>query len=298
MEVGTKFRPIQVVTNYYPWNHSVSCADSLLLCLLPNLILARSTAATPLVLWPLLDSGMIPIPTAINQLKAGQASIDAVLDATEDKGTFTDDNLSLYDGVIMLMNTGEVLDDTGKSALQKYLNNGKSPCGNFVAIHSASDALINDEFYGKEVGAYFSYHPVLQNATVNVLDSNHPATISLPKRWLVQDEMYNFKSDPRAVGAVVLLSADGSTYNDNNATAQALQGTPHPTAWYQEHGAGSQGVSGRSFYTSLGHLNETWMNATFMSHIYGGISWVLDSNTTKAANSSAIVGHGSSNTSS
>jgi hypothetical protein len=59
---------------------------------------------------------------------------------------------------------------------------------------------------------------------------------------------YNFKSDPRAVGAVVLLSADESTYNgslsivyvntvkaeldlylDNNATAQALQGTPHPT---------------------------------------------------------------------
>ena len=32
------------------------------------------------------------------------------------------------------------------------------------------------------------------------------------------------------------------------------------TAWYQEHGAGvdSNGTAGRSFYTSLGHLNETW----------------------------------------
>ena len=34
-------------------------------------------------------------------------------------------------------------------------------------------------------------------------------------------------------------------------------------AWYQERGAGVQtvkgGVAGRSFYTSLGHLNETWM---------------------------------------
>lgn len=31
-------------------------------------------------------------------------------------------------------------------------------------------------------------------------------------------------------------------------------------AWYQEHGAGvqSNGTAGRSFYTSLGHLNETW----------------------------------------
>lgn len=32
-------------------------------------------------------------------------------------------------------------------------------------------------------------------------------------------------------------------------------------AWYQEHGAGVEsggGTAGRSFYTSLGHLNETW----------------------------------------
>lgn len=33
-----------------------------------------------------------------------------------------------------------------------------------------------------------------------------------------------------------------------------------PAAWFQEHGAGveSNGTAGRSFYTSLGHLNETW----------------------------------------
>jgi len=32
------------------------------------------------------------------------------------------------------------------------------------------------------------------------------------------------------------------------------------SAWYQEHGAGVEngGTAGRSFYTSLGHLNQTW----------------------------------------
>lgn len=31
-------------------------------------------------------------------------------------------------------------------------------------------------------------------------------------------------------------------------------------AWFQEHGAGLQGggTAGRSWYTSLGHTNETW----------------------------------------
>jgi len=36
------------------------------------------------------------------------------------------------------------------------------------------------------------------------------------------------------------------------------------TAWYEEKIAGVQdgGIPGRSFYTSLGHLNETWHVST------------------------------------
>ncbi len=65
----------------------------------------------------------------------------------------------------------------------------------------------------------------------------------------------------------------------DDGTRRFNQGEPHPIgenkvydqrqellancpslAWYQEHGAGvvSGGTAGRSFYTSLGHLNETW----------------------------------------
>ena len=42
------------------------------------------------------------------------------------------------------------------------------------------------------VGAYFDYHPELQNATVDVLDASHPSTSMLPTEWHVQDEMYDF----------------------------------------------------------------------------------------------------------
>lgn len=63
----------------------------------------------------------------------------------------------------------------------------------------------------------------------------------------------------------------------DNGTRKFNQGSPHPIgrsfqglrtvqvlmrdeAWYQEHGAGTDQthLAGRSFYTSLGHLNETW----------------------------------------
>jgi len=227
------------------------------------------------------------IPTAVEALIGHSSTVNAVFDHTEDQAQFTDDNLQRYDALLFLSNTGEVLDDAGKLAFQNYLNKG----GNFVAIHSASDCLRNTTFYGRELGSYFDYHADLQNATVDVIVQDHPSTSGLPSAWKVVDEMYNFVSDPRSLGAVVVLAADESSYVDNGIR-KFDQGSPHPIAWYQEHGAGvdSNGVSGRSFYTSLGHLNETWQDELFLSHVMGGIRWVLQSNTTLAFNSSALVG--------
>jgi hypothetical protein len=53
-----------------------------------------------------------------------------------------------------------VLSQAGKDAFQDYLNKG----GNFIGIHSASDALITSDWYGMEVGAFFDYHPEITNA--------------------------------------------------------------------------------------------------------------------------------------
>jgi len=230
------------------------------------------------------------IPTAIAALKSEAETINVQFDATEDKTRFTDTSLGVYDAVMFLSTTGEVLDDSGKAAFLAYLKKG----GNFVGVHSASDTLVNTTFYGRELGAYFDYHPQLQNATVDVIDPSHPSTTKLPKAWKVQDEIYNFKSDPRSIGATVVLAADESSYVDDG-TRRFNQGFPHPIAWYQNAGAGVSGeegtIAGRSFYTSLGHLNETWQDDTFMTHVLGGLSWVLQSNTTRVTNSSALVGN-------
>lgn len=229
------------------------------------------------------------IPTAIAALKANQTSINVSFDNTEDPTAFNDHNLAAYDAVVFLSTTGEVLDDAGKTAFQKYLNLG----GNFVGIHSASDSLVNTTFYTRELGANFDYHPPLQNATVDVLDNSHPSTTMLPPEWHVQDEMYNFKSDPRSVGATVLLAANESSYVDSG-TRKYNQGTPHPLAWFQDRGAGVDdgNTAGRSFYTSLGHLNESWQDQTFLAHVLGGVQWALQSNTTRSVNPNGQVGNG------
>jgi len=228
------------------------------------------------------------IPTAIQAMRTNQSAINAQFDNTEDQTQFNDQVLAQYDALVFLDNTGEVLDEAGKTAFQKYLDSG----GNFVGIHAASDCLRNTTFYGNETGAFFDYHPPLQNATVDVIDNSHPSTSMLPAQWHVQDEMYNFKSDPRAIGATVILAANESSYTDPGPR-RFNQGSPHPLAWYQEHGAGVEngGYAGRSFYTGLGHLNESWQNDLFIAHVMGGISWALQSNTTRAFNASAQVGN-------
>ncbi|PIL29844.1 hypothetical protein GSI_08051 [Ganoderma sinense ZZ0214-1] len=259
--------------------------SSLLLSAHPSLA-QQTNVARILIYSATADFRHDSIPTAVDALMKLGPHSNIAFDHTEDKTWFNDDTLAQYDALLFLSNTGEVLDDAGKTALRNYLDLG----GNFVAVHAASDALRNTTWYQEEVGAAFDYHPEITNANVDVVGPPHPSTAGLMNVWPVRDEMYNFKSDPRAIGAVVVLSADES----NPGPRKYDQGTPHPTAWYQEHGAGidENGTAGRSFYTSLGHLNETWKDSLFLGHVMGGITWTLQSNTTGAFNASARVGNG------
>ncbi|CAE6466649.1 unnamed protein product [Rhizoctonia solani] len=208
-------------------------------------------------------------------------------DHTEDRTLFNDKSLAKYDALLFLNNNDEVLDEPGKRAFQRYLNKG----GNYVGVHGGGACLYNTTFYQKEVGALFDYHPDLQPATFLVLDKTHPSTKDLPDRWTYTEEVYHFRQNPRDVGAKILLSVDRDSYHDDVNRTQA-QGSPHPIAWYQERGAGVEDPrkAGRSFYTSLGHLNSTWENETFLGHVLGGINWALDSNTTLWRNPKGKVG--------
>ncbi|KAG9020015.1 hypothetical protein FS842_007674, partial [Serendipita sp. 407] len=192
-----------------------------------------------------------------------------------------------FDALFFLHTTGDVLDRAGEAAFQRYLDNG----GNFVAAHAAANGLPESVTFSRTLGAQFTYHPQFQNATYVVERADHPSTVGLPARWRVADEVYNYGSDPRELGAVVVLSVDETTYEDDGDHSP-WQGDPHPIAWYQEHlkGTNSTGLVGRSWYTGLGHSNASWHDDLFMGHVFGGLTWALDSNTTRATNPSATVG--------
>lgn len=223
------------------------------------------------------------IPTAISVVEALGAQHGFTTFATEDPSYFITANLALYDVLVFISNSDEVLDQNGKAAMLQYFQAG----GNYVGVHSASACLNTTQYYGNVVGAFFDRHPDIQSASFEVVDASHPSTMNLPTPWTFEEEVYNFMQNPRSPPSNVklLLTVDESSYTDSlKAADDRNHGTPHPIAWYQtlDYVANQTSLAlggGRSWYTSLGHLNSTWMDPTYQAHILGGIQWVLASTT-------------------
>lgn len=183
-----------------------------------------------------------------------------IADTTTNPAMFTDVNLKQYKALIFLSPTGDALLNTEQQkAFVNYIHNG----GGFVGIHAATDCLYDWDWYGKLIGAYFTKHPKIQPATLNVIDHKHPSTKGLSDKWLHTDEWYNFKQVSPKIH--VLMEIDETSY-----TGGEMNGN-HPMAWYQKF------EGGRIFYTALGHTKEDYTeDQQFLQHLTGGINYALN----------------------
>lgn len=195
------------------------------------------------------------IPNGIKAISELAADKGFNADASEDSKLFTDEVLANYAVVIFLCTSGTILNDEQKAAFQRFIEGGNG----FVGIHSASDTEYDWAWYGDLVGAYFASHPQIQPASIQVEDREHPSTADLPAIWKRTDEWYNFQTNPR--GSVhVLMTMDESTYEGGK------MGDDHPIAWCHDVAGG-----GRSWYTALGHTEESYSEPLFRQHLLGGI---------------------------
>ena len=190
------------------------------------------------------------------------------VDATEDASAFNDTNLAKYDAVIWLCTTGDVLNNTQQAAFERYIRAG----GGYAGIHSASDTEYDWPWYGGLVGAYFRDHPgsvneQFQVATVKVIGRGTAATRDLPRRWVREEEWYNFQTNPRHT-VRVLAEVDERTYDPRGYSVPGGSpgmGRHHPVSWCQPYDGG------RAFYTAMGHKAEYYSEPLLLAHILGGI---------------------------
>ena len=196
-------------------------------------------------------------------IEPGKAALKKMADAekwsitfTEDSLAFSQDRLETVDAVVFLNTTGKILGDKEKKIFKDYIRNG----GGFAGIHSATDTEKSWPWYVDLVGATFKSHPKTQKATIKVVNKNHPATEPLQDRWTRTDEWYNFR-EPVRKHCIILAELDTDSYKGSEMNGY------HPISWYHHF------EGGRSFYTGLGHTDESYTEEDFLNHIKGGILW-------------------------
>lgn len=155
----------------------------------------------------------------------------------------------------------DILDPAGKADLERFVRGGRG----FIGLHSAADTEYLWPFYQALQVAPFESHPVIQAATIDVVDRTHPAMAQLPEpSWSATDEWYNFPRDPGELPTVhVLATLDETSY------VGGTMGDHHPIIW--EHSE----LGGRALYSALGHVAERWQDPVFVDHVVGGVRWVL-----------------------
>lgn len=200
------------------------------------------------------------IAAGVQALSALGAANGFAVEATEDAAELSDDGLAGYDVVVWLNTTADVLDADQQAAFERFIQAG----GGWVGVHSASDTEYDWPWYGQLLGggAYFQNHPVIQVAELNVEDPSHPSTAHLPATFSLEDEWYNFQTNPRA-SVSVLMTLNESSYQPG----EDAMGDDHPIAWYHEFDGG------RAWYTALGHRQELYQDPVFTGHLLGGIRW-------------------------
>lgn len=176
---------------------------------------------------------------------------------SEDANYFCADSLQKFDAVIFLSTTGNIFTDEQKVAFQNFIRSGKG----FAGIHAASDTEADWPWYGELVGGYFTRHPAVQEAKMDVVNRTHASTKHLQDVWWHKDEWYDFRNVQPGVN--VLMTLDETSYEGGT------MGKFHPIAWFRPF------EGGRMFYTGLGHTDESFDEIPFQKHIIGGVKYVL-----------------------
>jgi len=196
-------------------------------------------------------------------IKAGKAALlkmgdekGFAVDTTESADAFTEENLKKYNAVVFLSTTGDVLNPAQQNEFMRFIQAG----GGYLGIHASADTEYDWWWYGKLVGAYFLSHPEQQEAKfVKVAPFGNG--LNLPDEWMRKDELYNYKKINPEIN--VLYKLDETSYKGGE------NGDNHPIAWYHDFDGG------RSFYTGMGHTDESYLDPQYLDHVYQGLVYAM-----------------------
>ena len=177
-------------------------------------------------------------------------------------------NLDYFDA-IFFMGTGEgdLTDQQKKDLLSFVHDDGKG----FIAAHTGDDAFFTWPEFGEMVGAYYDNHPWgVFDAPIIVEDPSFPAMQAFPRSFFtLRDEIYVHKAPFSRDKVHVLARLDASKLDFSKAKDLHRTDKDFPVAWTKTYG------KGRVFYSTFGHLPETWDNPAIQKMYFEAIKWAL-----------------------
>jgi type 1 glutamine amidotransferase len=179
-------------------------------------------------------------------------------------------NLDWFDAIAFVNTTGNWnLDDEQKKSLLAFVHDdGKG----LVLAHAALDANYDWPEWAEMVGGWFQAHPWgTFDAPVIVEDSSFPAMRHFPQRLRIYDEMYSPKNWSRD-NVNVLMRLDESQLNYTNpqyGPNSVRADKDQAIAWAKMYG------TGRVFWSSLGHTNESWDTPDVQKMYLEAVKWAM-----------------------
>jgi type 1 glutamine amidotransferase len=174
-------------------------------------------------------------------------------------------NLTFYDAIFFFgVREIDLTADQKRDLLSFVKEDGKG----FVAAHSASTAFFSWPEFGEMLGGRFDEHPwEITDATVVVDDPAFPAMKDFPVRSVRLDEHYQLKDFSRDK-VRVLAHLDAASLDLTRPLVHRTD-RDFPVAWARDFGRG------RVFYSTLGHVVESWDDPALQQMYFNAIRWAL-----------------------
>jgi type 1 glutamine amidotransferase len=146
-----------------------------------------------------------------------------------------------------------------KQSILEYVRSGKG----IVGLHAATAAFQNWPEYGEMMGGFYGSH-ILQEVIIKPEEPGHPLNACFERKpWRITDEIYIAREPYSRAKLRVLLSLDLGQMSDPGKRADK----DYAVSWVRPYG------QGRVFYTTLGHVAETYWNPLFLRHVLAGIQF-------------------------
>lgn len=199
--------------------------------------------------------------------------IGAEITCTKDASLINKANLENYD-VVIFYTSGNLTEPgtdgfpsmapTGVEELLAWIRGG----GGFLGFHAASDSFRSTDDtptpYIQMLGGEFVTHGAQFTGTIKKVSPNHPAVISLPETWDIQDEWYLFRHLDKENMHILALLQPGK-----ERQKQKMYNIPdYPMIWCRTFD------KGRILYNGMGHREDVWEHPTFKALIKDHLRWV------------------------